>query len=318
MSDLEVNKTVIITGASSFVGMHLCANFAKKGWTVVAVHRQPIDSYQGIRFARLEHIAKDVQFRQCDLLKDQDVKNLIETTSPRLWIQHAATTENYHSRDYDLAASLAVNVLSLLSLYQNLSATDCGVILTGTSMEYTSGITSHKEDDACWPDMPYGVSKLTAALEAHRLAVEYNVPTRIARLFMPVGTFDTPGRLIETIIQKLNAGENVDLTTCDQIRDFLGVDDISAAYLVLADDLKRQLFDVFNICSSKQITLRNLVLQISEIMGADARRLNFGAIPSRPNEQKILCGNNTKAKALLNWHPKPIEHALKMLIAHAS
>ena len=308
------NRKAVITGVSSFVGMHLARAFAGDGYDVIAVTSRPIESYDGIRSQRLAAIAGNVRFVQCDLTDTEAMGCLIGDAKPDVWVQHAGYADNYGSRDYDLEKSMAMNVVALEPLYECLAGTACGVIVTGSSMEYASSDEANREDDACWPELPYGVSKLAGTVEVNRLALQYDVPTRVARLYIPVGTFDAPGKLIDSVLRALLKGESVDLSPCTQKRDFLGVDDIAGAYLKLADDFSRQIFDVFNICSGEARQLRDLLEGLCSIIGVDPTLLNFGARDMRPGEPMISFGDNIKAKNILSWQPQSLDKTLRSLI----
>jgi len=307
-------RTAIVTGVSSFVGMHLAHAFASTGWRVVAVTSRPQSDYKGIRSDRLAAISNQVIFSVCDLTDGDAVGELVLKHKPDLWVQHAGYTDNYHSMEYNLEASLALNVLALEPLYQHLSKTECGVIVTGSGMEYSTSDEADSESDVCWPDLPYGVSKLAETVEAHRLAEQYGVPTRVARLYIPVGIYDAPGKLIDLVIRALAKGVSTDLSPCTQKRDFLGVRDLCMAYLKLADDFGRQTFDIFNVCSGKAWELKSVLLELCRIMDADESLLNFGAFPMRPGEPMVSYGDNNKAKQVLDWEPQPIEKVLKALV----
>ena len=309
-------KTAIVTGVSSFVGCHIAKAFAASGYRVIAVTSHAQDAYDGIRAERLSFIEGQVTFAVCDLTDGDAVGALIKIHQPDVWVQHAGYAINYASADYDLEKSLVLNVKALEPLYRHLSGTDCGVIVTGSSMEYAPSDQADGEDDVCAPDMPYGVSKLAETVEAERLARQYNVPTRVARLYIPVGTYDAPGKLMDFVIKALAVGEGADLSPCTQNRDFIGVDDLCEAYLKLAEDFDRQTFDIFNICSGEALELKALLVSLAEIMGVNQGLLNFSAKPMRPGEQMVSYGDNAKAKALLNWHPRPITRPLKDLVAH--
>jgi len=310
-------KTIIITGVSSFVGCHLAHTFSKAGYKVIAVTSRAQDRYEGIRKDRLSFIQGRVYFAACDLTDKEALGQLINLHKPDVWVQHAGYADNYGAQDYDLEKSLELNVVALEPLYRQLSDTGCSVVVTGSSMEYASSDAANDEGDACWPDMPYGVSKLATSVEASRLAGQYNVPTRVARLYILVGSFDAPGKLMDFVIKQLAAGKAADLSPCEQKRDFLGVNDVCEAYVLMVDDMSRTNFDVFNICSGEGTKLKTLMLKVAALMDVDASLLNFGARTMRPGEALVSFGSNQKAKNILNWTPKPIEQALRMLIAHA-
>lgn len=312
---MKHSQKVVISGVSSFVGMHLAQNFAKAGWDVTALTSRNVDTYEGIRKDRLSVISGDVSFRTCDLTDASIVQALVRDVKPNLWIQHGGYAENYASPDYDLAKSLQVNVLALKPLYESLTEVGAAIILTGSSAEYSASDTANSEEDACWPETAYGVSKLAETIEARRLSALYHLPTRIARLYIPVGPYDAPGKLMDHVIKQLKKHEIVDLSPCLQKRDFLSVDDISNAYIELADDMARTEFDVFNICSAKAVELKELLLDLCKVMERKPELLNFAAFPMRKGEAMVSYGDNIKAKKILNWEPTDLTETLQTLIS---
>lgn len=309
-------RHAIITGVTSFVGCHLARSFSAAGYDVTAVSSRPRAAYGGVRAERLTYISDDVDFAVCDLTDAEALAALIDLKRPDVWVQHAGYAENYASPDYDLEKSLPLNVVALEPLFQLLDGTGCGVLVTGTSMEYASSDQANREGDVCWPDLPYGVSKLAETVEVSRLARQYGVPARVARIYIPVGAYDAPGKLMDFVIKKLVAGESADLSPCEQKRDFLGVEDICAAYLKLAEDFDRTTFDLFNVCSGEARELKTLLLDVARLMDADPALLKFGARPMRAGEAMVSYGDNAKAREILDWQPSPIEKALTALIDH--
>ncbi len=310
---MSEKQTVIITGVSSFVGCHLAKAFARD-WQVIAVIRKSQGDYEGIRAQRLAYIAEDVTFRTCDLSEDAAVRALVAEIKPALWIQHAGYAENYASPDYDLEKSFQVNVLALKPLYEALAEVGGDIILTGSNAEYGPNDKADLESDVCWPQTPYGLSKLAQTIEARRLSALYNVPTRVARLYIPVGPLDAPGKLIDHVITSLKQDKPVDLSPCLQARDFLSVMDVAEAYLKLAQDMKRTPFDLFNICSGQAVQLRDLLMNICEIMGKPASLLNFGAFPMRDGEAMFSFGANEKARTHLDGSPQDLKSILQVMI----
>ena len=60
-------KTVVITGATSFVGMHLCDAFSINRWQVIAGHTQNLANYTEIQSDRINQISYMVKFKKFDL-----------------------------------------------------------------------------------------------------------------------------------------------------------------------------------------------------------------------------------------------------------
>lgn len=76
---LFINKTVIITGASSGIGLALAIEFAKEGANLVLAARQYIKLLEIAQLLRTE-CGVEVLAQECDVSNELDCKNLIDQT----------------------------------------------------------------------------------------------------------------------------------------------------------------------------------------------------------------------------------------------
>jgi len=307
----------VVTGVSSFVGMHLARCFSACGFRVVATTSQPRQRYTGIRERRLAVLDESVEFVTIDLRDAGAVASLVDRMTPSLWLHHAGFAQSYASFDFDFDAGLATNVAPLGHLYQALAGGGCGVVITGSSAEYTLSESANCEDDVCWPNTPYGLTKLAETLRARQLAERLGVPTRVARLYIPFGSLDTPEKLLSQVVVSLRAGKTVDLSPCTQARDFLGITDLTSAYVAMVKDLPRIGFDVFNICGGQPVLLHAFLQTIAERLKADRSLLLFGARVMRPGEALVSFGSNEKARRILGWAPSDLAVAIERDLLNA-
>jgi nucleoside-diphosphate-sugar epimerase len=161
------------------------------------------------------------------------------------------------------------------------------------------------------PDTPYGLSKLTQTLRARQLAEQMDVPTRVARLYIPFGTLDNPHKLLAQTIAKLRLRLPVALSPCEQRRDFLGVADVCDFYDRLVEDLPRTRFDIFNVAAGQPTVLRDLLIEIARLLNTGQDLLRFGAIEVRPGEPAASYADIDKARGLLKWVPTPLSAAVE-------
>ncbi|TAL09716.1 MAG: NAD(P)-dependent oxidoreductase [Nitrospirae bacterium] len=308
-------KTVVITGASSFVGCHLAREFAQKGCAVTATGTQTFDAYKGIQAERLKWIGGGVSWQALDLCNEQAVRSFIARVRPELWVHHAGYAVNYGGPDYDVCAGDAVNVAPLAYIYEELAKAKCGgVIVTGSSMEYSDTDQACLESDECKPSTPYGRSKLEETQAAAKLSALHNVPTRVARLFIPFGPLDAPAKVLMYVVENLKKGLPIDLSPCTQRRDFLYIGDVAKAYGSFAGDLKRGGFDIFNICSGEAVAVRSLIEMIVSHLGASSDLLGFGKRSMRPGEPAVSYGSCERARQVLGWEPNKPEAGIKELL----
>jgi nucleoside-diphosphate-sugar epimerase len=312
-------EKIVITGATSFIGMHLAKYFAQKNYDVIATISHNRLKYQGIKLARLEELEKyNIKIVELDIKDPSQLETNINLIKPDYWIQHAGWAEKYGSFDYDLAKSFEINAIPLNKLYELLVEVGAkGVLLTGSSAEYPDLETAALENDNGFPTMPYGLSKLVETIYAAQLAKRYQLSTRIIRVFIPYGEFDNPNKLFSSVYRSLSNNQTIDLSPCTQKRDFIYIDDLLAGYYsILKDSVNRtQIFDIFNICSGEAIPLKELLLTMAAALKVNKQLLNFGAIPMREGEPLISYGNNDKAKRVLNWVPNyTLEKGIQALI----
>jgi nucleoside-diphosphate-sugar epimerase len=303
-------RSVIVTGASSFIGAHLIHAFADAGYEVTTTLTRRRDSYTGIRAHRLDTLPDTISLVPLDIRDEAAVGQLIKRKQPGVWIHHAGYATRYGSPDYDLAAGFENNVDPLHALYRHCAEAGTGILVTGSGMEYGTSDEPNREDNICLPETPYALCKLTETLAARQLALRYDVPTRVARVFNLVGPLDDANKILPSAASALKEGRPVELSPCTQRRDFIAVEDLCAGYIKLARDLPRSTFDLFNLSSGHGTVLKDLLSILAQKLGADPALLRFGAIPMRPGEPPFSAGANDKAKTFLKWHPRPIEEIL--------
>lgn len=312
--------TLVVTGLSSFLGTHLARAFARKGHRVLGTLTRSASEYDALRGRRIRAAEQSgVDVRTLDVTAAGAVREFVAREKPAVWVHHAGWATEYCSPAYDLDRGHAVNVAPLRALYEALVTHDCrGVLITGSSMEYADSDRPAREDDACWPTTPYGLSKLAETLQARQLAGALGLRTRAARVFVPYGPLDDAKKLIPDVIRALRAGESVDLSPCEQARDFLHVDDLARGYEALVADLGRdQAFDLFNLCSGQATPLKQLLLELARTLGADPGLLHFGKRALRPGEPPVSYGANDKARTLLGWQARPLREGLRAYLEDA-
>lgn len=306
-----MTETVIVTGSTSFVGCHLARAFAGAGHAVTATHSRPVADYDGVADARLRWVSERAETHRLDITDGAAVTDLARRVRPALWVHHAGYATNYGSTDYDRAQGDAVNVAPLDAIFAAMADTGGGVLITGSNAEYADGDAPAKETDACRPSLPYGQSKLAETERAQALSEQTGVPARVGRLFIPFGRLDNPAKLLASAQKSLAERRPIDLSQCEQRRDFIGIRDVCDAWVRMAADLSRGGFGIFNICSGEATPLKTLLIGLAGGLGADPALLRFGAQTMRPGEPLVAYGDNVKARRVLGWSPRPLEQAIR-------
>lgn len=307
-------KKIVITGISSFIGYHLAHYFTRQDYEVFGTITQEIANYENIQKKRLTLLLNDgVKVKTMDLTNIYQTEKIISDIVPDYWIHHAGYAKNYNSFDYNFENGFMINSSPLYQVYPLLKKVDCkGIIITGTNAEYTDSDFAAEEDDNCFPSTPYGLSKLSETLAACQLSGYYQMPTRIARVFIPFGIMDSPNKLIPYLINQLKFDKPVDLSPCEQKRDFIYIKDLLAIYESLIYDLPRKTFDILNVTSGNALKLKDFVLMISKKMNKPSSLLNFGVKKMRYGEPNISYGSNARLTNIIRYTYKfSIEEAIE-------
>lgn len=73
-------------------------------------------------------------------------------------------------------------------------------------------------------------------------------------------------------------------------------------------------FDVFNVCSGSEVSLRSILNLMFEITGIEAE-IKIDEAKLRPNEQKRIYGSSNKLKEYTGWQPKiPLKKSIEDIL----
>ncbi len=156
----------------------------------------------------------------------------------------------------------------------------------GTCFEYDTDQCLLSINTPLNPKSIYAASKASAFQLLTQIFSVSGVEFSWCRLFYLYGDGEDTRRLVAYIKQKLSIGETVELTSGNQIRDFLDVQD--AAKMIVEESLS-SLQGPINICSGIPITIRQIAENIADHFG---RRdlLKFGARPDNLIDPPCVVG----------------------------
>ena len=163
----------------------------------------------------------------------------------------------------------------------------------GTCVEYdlAGGVLS--VDTPLRPVTPYAGAKAAAFMALSQWLPSQDVEFAWCRLFYLHGEGEDQRRLVPYLRSKLATGEPANLTSGNQVRDFL---DVREAGRLITDIALSRKQGAANICSGIPIKVRQLAEQIADEYG---RRdlLAFGARPDDPLEPPSVVGVPSTASA---------------------
>lgn len=289
-------KTVLVTGANGFVGSHLVKNLTSKRSTVIAFSKHGIESPDKViyeigsveNFKRLSEIIKKYSVNIIFHLAAQPIVEIGQANPVKTFEVNIRGTWNI------LEAARENNIQK--------------VIIASTVHVYGDNPkVPFREKYFPQPSRPYETSKACADLLAQSFADTYNLPVEIPRFVNIYGPGDFNfSRLIPKVIKSILSGKQPEVWDIGSVRDFLYIDDVINAYLMLAQKQldKGRRMRVLNIGTGKPIRIYDLVLKIIELANKKIEVKMENQPEERPNEIKKQYVSISKAKRELGWYPR--------------
>jgi nucleoside-diphosphate-sugar epimerase len=277
-------RPVLVTGASGFIGSHLCRRLADAGAEVHgASRRAPATTSPSIRWW------------QADLAEPVPVRKLVKDVRPDVIFHCAGAAVGLRDLE-QVEPMMRGHLLSTVNVMVAAAESGCRrVILAGSLEEPAPGVPESP------PSSPYAAAKFAATAYARMFRDLYGLEVAILRVFMLYG----PGqrelwKLIPFVITSLLRGESPALGSGQRQIDWVYVDDAVEAFIAAAmvDSCPACILDVG---SGATIAVRELVERLAPMVRPDARP-GFDAIKDRPFEQ-VRVANTGPTRELLGWTP---------------
>ncbi|MGZ4055123.1 MAG: NAD-dependent epimerase/dehydratase family protein [Bacteroidia bacterium] len=280
-------KRILVTGGNGYLGCHVVAALKKEGAKVFVLDRITKGGKNEFK-ANIEN-AKEVAV-------------VVQKIKPNI-IYHLAASLN-RDRDFkNLKALVNANYIGTLNLLRALENIDYdNFIFTSTSEIYGSNKTPFHEKQPPSPVSPYSISKVFAETAIQAFSRLHSKNYTILRLFNFFGKNMSDNFFIPQLIYSLKNEPVFKMTKGMQARDFLYIDDVVQSLLLSAIN-KNAMNETFNVCSSKSVTLKKLVLELKKKLKSECK-IDFGALPYRDNEIWNMIGSNKKIKMKIGFKPK--------------
>jgi nucleoside-diphosphate-sugar epimerase len=280
---------VLVTGAGGFIGRQTLPILVAHGYEVHAVSSR----YD-------PHAVAGVQWHRADLLAPGRVEALCaDVRAERLLHLAWVTTPGVYTRD---SANLDWTAASMRLVRAFVENGGTRVVSAGTCFEYL-----HDADDYCHetktprrPDTLYGTCKVALESVVARYAQEARFESAWGRVFFLYGPHEHPDRLVSSVIRDLLAEREALTSVGTQVRDFLHVVDVAAAFVSLLDS---DVTGTVNIGSGEPVTVRDMVLEVADQLGRrDMVRL--GARPLSPRDPARIVADVTRLRYEVGFAPE--------------
>ena len=301
---MEVNSTILVTGADGFIGSHLTETLVRLGYKVRAfVLYNSFNSW-----GWLDKCSNDVKGKFEVFTGDiRDPNGVKEAMKGCDVVMHLAALiaipYSYHSPDTYVDTNIK-GTLNVLQAAKQLGLSQ--IIHTSTSEVYgTAQFVPITESHQLQGQSPYSASKIGADQIAFSFYSSFNLPVKIIRPFNTYGPRQSARAVIPTIITQIaNGKREINLGSTTPTRDFNYVKDTVDGFIAALKS-ENGIGEVVNIGSNYEISIGDTVKLIAKIMNTEVEIVSDN-LRLRPTNSEVerLWADNTKAKLLFGWTPK--------------
>lgn len=251
-------KKIVVTGATSMIGIALIEECIKNNVEVLAVVREKSPHMD--RLPKSEYI----QICECNL----DKLTTIERTEKYDVFYHFAW-------DYTSKANRDNPVLQEKNIKYTLDAVELAKKLgchkfigAGSQAEYGKVDGIINQNTAVNPEIAYGMSKYAAGKLSERMCDQYGITHIWGRIFSVYGNYDNEGTMLVYAIDQFLAKNPAKFSAATQMWDYLHENDAGKIFYLLGKNIEKNY--VYRIANGNQKRLKEFILELKDVFGAGA------------------------------------------------
>ena len=304
---ISVNKKVIVTGCSGFIGYNLASNLLNKDYEVIGIDslNNAYDvNLKKFRLSKLES-NKNLKFLNIDLSNNNSYEELETLSEGTSTVFHMAARAGVRQSFLDPASYVQDNTVATTNISNFTKSNEIEkLIIASTSSVYgDSGdmLMTENLDEKIQPPSVYASTKLSGEILSKIMLEDSSTKLVIPRFFTVYGPFGRPDMSILRFIHWIVEGKEVQvLGDGEQMRSFTFIDDVVEALMLMLDYDES---NTFNIGSNTTVSLNEVIKIIENFSEKKAKVVNKERAYKdpdvvRPNLENI--SNNLKWKPSTN------------------
>ncbi len=308
---MHIHKRVLVTGASGFIGTHLCKRLLNDGCEVIGIDNFFSSSKQNLapllQHPRFELIRHDITFPL--YLEADEIYNLACPASPI----------HYQHDPVQTTKTCVHGAINMLGLAKRLRAR----IFQASTSEVYGDPTMHPQQESYWGNVNpigerscYDEGKRCAESLFFSYHRQHNLPIRVGRIFNTYGPFMHPndGRVVSNFIMQALQGKPLTIYGDGfQTRSFCYVDDLVELMIRFMNDTT-DFPGPMNMGNPGEFTIKELAQEVLNLTGSSSQ---IECKPLPDDDPKQRRPDISKAKKRYGWEPQtPLREGLQSTIQY--
>lgn len=297
-------KKAIITGATSFIGIHLIHKLIREKWKIYAVIRKNSLKSAILPFNdQLKVIELEMgEYERLPAMISEpcDVFVSLAWNGTR-GLERADAKRQEENFKYSMEALKAVNRIG------------CKMVIgAGSQAEYGPITDKISESDACNPNTEYGEWKLKYYEAAMKFCRENKISFKEPRFFSLYGEDDSDKTMILSVLDNMINNRVCKLTQCVQMWDFLYIDDAVEGVFRL---MEKECSDgAYNVGSGDTRPLKDFIMEMYKLTDS-VSELQFGSILYPETGMVSVYPDISKLREQTGWRAKTtFEEGIRKII----
>ena len=287
------NKTILVTGGAGFIGSNTVSRLLDQGYLVRVI--------DDLSFGYERLVDRRAVFVKASIADTQALDEIMHGVDA---VMHFAASSIIKFSLDDPLAYVENNIKNGTFLLESMRRNGVKkIVFSSSASVYGEPLEIPiKESHPMKPLQPYGASK--AAFESilsayyHSFGIE-SVSLRFFNVYGPNDEQQPATRAVPRWIKSILRDEPITLNWGgEQLRDYIYVGDVAQAHI---DVLDIKGCNSFNIGSGSGILMKNLLKEVSQVIGKEPVIANSG---DRPGDPARLVADTSLIKDVVGWEPK--------------
>lgn len=281
----------------------------------------------------IEHLVLDYELTVLDKFIDEAFfSNLPQVKILKMDLVEDKIPADYPTPDYIINLASIVTAERDFSLFDGLISSNLKVLLNlferfkgdealkmfiqfGSSEEYGNEGSPFIETMRECPNSPYALVKQLTVNTALMLHANYGFPAMVVRPGNLFGKYQNKSKFIPYVISQLKENQPLNVTPCEQKRDFIYAADFAWCIGQLIKNYQKAIGQIVNVASGESISLKEII-EICRQHISSSSDVNYGALSYRENEVMDLKCSEDKLSSIIGQEIKfNINNRLKEYIS---